>query len=205
MRVRQYVWLDEPYGEIGPLRIAKRYYGQPKPYSIVERTRQFALEIIAFTRIVREAGWRSLSEQLFNAGTSIGANMNEAQQAASRKDFIHKTRISAKEAKETRYWLSLCRDSPHLPYTNGLYEESDAINAILATIIARAILKRPQTETVLVARSLGRGNGEMGKWGNGGMEEWRNGGMEEWRNGAMEQWGSLRKTHAVIAMQAPNR
>ena len=90
-------------------------YGGGEPYNIVERCRQFALEIITFTRVVREAGWRSLSGQIFDAGTSIGANMSEAQQAESRKDFIHKPRISAKEAKETRYWLSLCRDSPHLP------------------------------------------------------------------------------------------
>jgi four helix bundle protein len=119
-------------------------YGSAKPYSIVERTRLFALEIISFTRVVRESGWRSLSEQLFDSGTSIGANMSEAQQAESRRDFIHKCRIAAKEAKETSFWLSLCRDSPHLPYTEGMYEESDALNAILATIIARAINNAPK-------------------------------------------------------------
>lgn len=133
-----------PEGHGGMVREPAAVYGTPKPYNIVERSRQFALEIISFTRVVREAGWRSLSEQLFNSGTSIGANMNEAQQAESRKDFIHKCRIAAKEAKETRFWLSLCRDSPHLPYTQGLYEESDALNAILATIIARAITNDPK-------------------------------------------------------------
>ncbi len=138
-----------PYGDDSLVGEPAATYGEPKPYNIVERSRQFALQIISFTRIARDSGWRPLSEQLFRSGTSIGANMSEAQQAESRKDFIHKCRIAAKEAKETRYWLSLCRDSPHLPYTEGLYEESDAINAILATIIARAILNDPKRKKPL--------------------------------------------------------
>ncbi len=102
------------------------------------------MRIIAFTRTLREAGWIGLSEQLFDSGTAIGAHMSEAQQAESRKDFLHKTRIAAKEAKESKYWLSLCRDSPHLPYEQGLWEECDQINAILGTIIKRTIENDPK-------------------------------------------------------------
>ena len=48
-----------------------------------------------------------LSKQLLRSGTSIGANVNEAQAAQSTKDFIAKLSISSKEARETKYWLDL--------------------------------------------------------------------------------------------------
>ena len=119
-------------------------YGEQPAYDIAERCRQFALWVIGFTRKLREQGWVALSEQLFDSGTSIGAQLSEAQQAESRKDFLHKIRIAAKEAKETKYWLSLCRDSPHLPYDEGSWQECDAINAILGTIIKRTIVNDPK-------------------------------------------------------------
>lgn len=119
-------------------------YGNPKPYSIVERSRLFALEVIDFAKVLYDARWWPVGDQILRSGTSIGANMNEAQQAESRRDFLHKVRISAKEAKETRFWLSLCRDSPHLPYLSGIYEESDEITAILNTIIARTVANDPK-------------------------------------------------------------
>lgn len=115
-----------------------------KPNNVVDKSRAFALRIITFTRKLRNDGWVGLSEQLFDAGTSIGANMSEAQQAESRKDFIHKTRIAAKEAKESKYWLSLCRDAPELFYTEGLWEQADELNAILGAIIRRAIENDPK-------------------------------------------------------------
>ena len=52
-----------------------------------------------------------LSKQLLRAGTSIGANVEEASAAQSRKDFAAKMAISSKEARETHYWLRLIRDS----------------------------------------------------------------------------------------------
>ena len=52
-----------------------------------------------------------LSKQLLRSGTSIGANVEEAQQAQSRKDFVSKCSISLKEAYEARYWLLLFRGS----------------------------------------------------------------------------------------------
>src|SRR5215211_4114609 len=55
-----------------------------------------------------------LSKQLLRSGTSIGANVAEANQAQSRPDFISKLGIALKEAAETEYWLSLLRDSRYL-------------------------------------------------------------------------------------------
>jgi len=52
-----------------------------------------------------------LSKQILRSGTSIGADIEEANQAQSKSDFIHKLSIALKEAAETNYWLRLLRDS----------------------------------------------------------------------------------------------
>ena len=55
-----------------------------------------------------------LSKQILRSGTSIGANVNEAIAAVSKKDFVHKLSISLKEARETQYWLNLLKDSNYI-------------------------------------------------------------------------------------------
>ncbi len=55
-----------------------------------------------------------MSKQILRSGTSIGANIEEANQAQSKTDFIHKLSIALKEANETNYWLRLLRDSEFL-------------------------------------------------------------------------------------------
>ena len=55
-----------------------------------------------------------LSKQLLRCGTSIGANINEAQDAQSKKDFISKLSISLKEARETKYWIELLKETDYL-------------------------------------------------------------------------------------------
>lgn len=55
-----------------------------------------------------------LSKQILRSGTSIGANIEEANQAQSKTDFIHKLSIAQKESAETNYWLRLLRDSEFL-------------------------------------------------------------------------------------------
>ncbi|MBK8826981.1 MAG: four helix bundle protein [Saprospiraceae bacterium] len=67
----------------------------------------FALEIIKFTEGLEQLKKYNLANQLFRSGTSIGANVREAQSAESKADFIHKIKISAKEAEEAEYWLLL--------------------------------------------------------------------------------------------------
>jgi four helix bundle protein len=80
--------------------------------SIVQtKSYAFALLIIQVSRSLHEAHEYVLSRQLLRAGTSVGANVEEANQAESRADFIHKISIALKEACETNYWLRLLRDS----------------------------------------------------------------------------------------------
>ncbi|AQX04843.1 four helix bundle protein [Elizabethkingia meningoseptica] len=81
---------------------------------IVDKTFNFALDIIAFSEEIFRVNKYSLANQVFKSGTSIGANVKEAQNAESKADFIHKIKIAAKEADETEYWLLLCLKSPYL-------------------------------------------------------------------------------------------
>ena len=66
---------------------------------ILDKSFQFALEIIDFTELLNEKRKFLLSNQIFRSVTSIGANIREAQHAESPADFIHKLKISAKEAE----------------------------------------------------------------------------------------------------------
>jgi four helix bundle protein len=75
---------------------------------IVEKTFSFALKVIEFCEILEEKKKYVIARQLLKSGTSIGANVREAQNAESKADFIHKIKIAAKEADETEYWLLLC-------------------------------------------------------------------------------------------------
>lgn len=78
---------------------------------IQKKSYDFALQIIALYRKLCKANEFVLSKQLLRSGTSIGANVEEAQAGQSRADFISKMSIASKEARETNYWLRLLRDS----------------------------------------------------------------------------------------------
>lgn len=71
----------------------------------------FSLNIIKFYKILIAEKEYILSKQLLRSGTSIGANIEEALAGQSRKDFTHKMSIASKEARETRYWLNLLKES----------------------------------------------------------------------------------------------
>ena len=74
---------------------------------ILIKSIKFSGKIIQFTRELKKIQEYDLARQLFKSGTSIGANVNEAQSAESKIDFIHKLKIADKESEETKYWLTL--------------------------------------------------------------------------------------------------
>ena len=82
---------------------------ESKPRDIKERTFAFALEIVRLCRTLdgKRGPARTLGRQLLRSGTSIGANVEEAQAGQSQADFISKYNIALKEARETIYWLRL--------------------------------------------------------------------------------------------------
>ncbi len=98
---------------------------------IKERTYSFALEVIKFVKnLPYNTATISLGRQLIRSGTSIGANIEEAQGASSRKDFINRINIAKKEARETRYWLRLINDA-RIAKSNNLPELLSEINEII--------------------------------------------------------------------------
>jgi len=80
---------------------------------------------------------RTLSRQLLRSGTSIGANVEEAQAGQSRSDFLSKYSIALKEARETYYWLRLIAGCEILPAIRlaEISQESNELVAILTAII----------------------------------------------------------------------
>ena len=103
---------------------------------IVTITFGFALQIVVFTSELEKTRKYVLANQLFRSGTSIGANVREAQNAESKMDFIHKMKIAAKEADETEYWQLICLKSPDLPDSTLLLQQLESIQKVLSKIIA---------------------------------------------------------------------
>lgn len=107
-------------------------------YDLEERTTKFSEEIIDFTKkLLQNSITKPIISQLIRAGTSVGANYAEADEANSRKDFINKIAISKKETKETKYWLRLIAHTlpEFTPEARKLWKEAQELNLILAAII----------------------------------------------------------------------
>ena len=89
---------------------------------IYDKSFNFAIRIVKLYQYLKEEKQEYImSKQLMRSGTSIGANISEAIQGQSRKDFISKLQISLKEAYESKYWINLLTETEYL---NRLEEES---------------------------------------------------------------------------------
>lgn len=107
-----------------------------KENPVVDKSIDFALAVIKFTELLEENRKYVIAKQLFRSGTSIGANVFEAQNAESKSDFIHKMKIAAKEASEALYWLILCERSENYIFDPALKEQLNEIIRILSKIIS---------------------------------------------------------------------
>jgi four helix bundle protein len=103
---------------------------------IVDLTFSFALKIIRYAEELEKQRKYVVANQLLKSGTSIGANVREAQNAESKTDFIHKMKVAAKEADETEYWLLLCKQSKDYPECEDLIQDCSSIIRILSKIIS---------------------------------------------------------------------
>jgi four helix bundle protein len=103
---------------------------------ILNKSIDFSLEIITFCELLEEKRKYVIANQLLKSGTSIGANIHEAQNAESRADFIHKMKIAAKEIEETKYWLLLCERAKSYPFNEDLKEQLRVISLIVYKIIS---------------------------------------------------------------------
>ena len=109
---------------------------------IVNMSIDFALDTIDYCSQLEEKRQYIISRQLLKSGTSIGANVSEAQNAESKDDFIHKMKIAAKEADETKYWFTLCSRSTKYSFDPCLMDKLQSIINILSKIISRSKSKQ---------------------------------------------------------------
>ncbi len=109
-----------------------------KPNPLKEKSFQFAISVVKVYKYLSDQKREFvLSKQLLRSGTSIGANIREAQNAQSKSDFIHKLSISQKECDETLYWLELLHQTNYLENEtfNTLYNEASELLKILKSSI----------------------------------------------------------------------
>ncbi|MDO8573940.1 MAG: four helix bundle protein [Candidatus Daviesbacteria bacterium] len=86
-------------------------YKEAPIYSIRERSLQFSVRIIQLIRTFpKDTSGFAIGNQIIRSGTSVGANIEEAQNCGSKKEFIHTMTISLKEARETEYWLKIINE-----------------------------------------------------------------------------------------------
>jgi four helix bundle protein len=111
-------------------------------FDIRERAKKFAIRVIMLIKkLPKDVAGYALGGQLIRSGISIGANLEEADAASSRKDFFHKVSISYKEAKESRYWLELILESNIFNHRDNIKEceelqkESVELSKILFSIV----------------------------------------------------------------------
>jgi four helix bundle protein len=112
------------------------------PRNLAKRLFAFALKIIRLCQELQNKPGvgRMVSYQLLKAGTSIGANYEEAQAGQSRADFISKNSICLKEARETSYWLRLlaAAEIVSLDSLGDLLDESEQLTKIFGSIVCRS-------------------------------------------------------------------
>ncbi|ANW97010.1 four helix bundle protein [Wenyingzhuangia fucanilytica] len=108
---------------------------------ILDKTYNFAIKIVKLSQyLVSEKKEYVLSKQILRSGTSVGANTEEAIGGFSKKDFIYKLNIAYKEARETKYWLRILKDTGYIESEEFevLFDELEQILKILFTIIKKS-------------------------------------------------------------------
>ncbi|MCM8569584.1 four helix bundle protein [Gramella jeungdoensis] len=103
---------------------------------ILEKSIDFSLMLIDYCEELKLQKKYVISDQLLRSGTSIGANVHEAQNSESKLDFIHKIKIALKELEETKYWMKLCERSRHYPFNEELKNSLEELGLILYKIVS---------------------------------------------------------------------
>lgn len=121
---------------------------QSRPADIRARAFEYALRAIRLFQHLEKQGdgaGRILGRRYLRAATSVGANIEEAQSAERRPDFIHKCGVAQKEARECLYWLRLLSESGIVRgnQLRPLIQETEEIISIISSIIIHSKRKRP--------------------------------------------------------------
>jgi four helix bundle protein len=107
---------------------------------VLDKAFNFAIRVVNLYKFLcKDKKEYILSKQLLRSGTSIGANINEAQAGQSKNDFIAKMAISSKEARESKYWIKLLIETKYLDkedsHTKSLLNEIEEIIKLLTSIV----------------------------------------------------------------------
>jgi four helix bundle protein len=111
-----------------------------------QRAFDFAIRVVnAYKFLTTEHKEYILSKQLLRCGTSIGANIAEANGAISNNDFSAKISIAYKESLETKYWLNLLKETDYLDQNTftSIHQDADEISKILFSILKTTRIKQP--------------------------------------------------------------
>ncbi len=132
------------------------FQGNQTPVDICERLLAYApraIKLYRYLQVRKDGAGRVIGKQYLRAACSIGANVEEAQSAESRADFIHKPSIAQKEARESTYWLKLLSESQIVkkeklePLIQETKELLAVITAIIVSTKAHHALKETTSET----------------------------------------------------------
>lgn len=105
---------------------------------VYEKAFDFAIRVVnLYKYLTTEKKKYILSKQILRSGTSIGANIKEALQGQSRKDYLSKMNIALKEASETEYWLELLIETNYIDknYSSSILQDCVEINKMLIAIV----------------------------------------------------------------------
>lgn len=112
---------------------------QPYKNAVLEKSFNFSIRIIKLYKHIKQKDRdiEPLLKQVLRSGTSIGANITEAQSAYTKKDFINKLGISLKEARESEYWIKLLTATNHLDKSESasIQKDCEELIKLLTTII----------------------------------------------------------------------
>ncbi|MEK7162393.1 MAG: four helix bundle protein [Patescibacteria group bacterium] len=115
-----------------------------KEFDLENRTTEFAKRVIHLCKALPKNSMNSrLVGQIVGSAGSVGANYREANDSLGKKDFLHRLKISRKEAKETIHWLELIKEAnPEFAYRMGdIQKEANELKNILSAIIQKAAVK----------------------------------------------------------------
>ena len=118
-----------------------------KENAVLDKSFEFAIRVVnLYKYLVNEHKEYVLSKQLLRSGTSIGANINEAQAAQTIPDFIAKMSIASKEARESHYWLRLLCETHYLDikqdFAQSLLQQNEELVRMLTSIVKTSQAKQ---------------------------------------------------------------
>ena len=124
-------------------------YWEDKDNAIVNKSKAFAVRIVKMYQYLTDNKIEfNIAKQLIRSGTSIGANVREAERGQSGPDFYTKMNIALKEADETEYWLELLLEGNYItqPMYDSIYQDCEELIRLLVTILKNNYKKRKNEE-----------------------------------------------------------